>query len=532
MSSFPAQQRRGRPEAVGTPRRPRGDSTFEARQWVQDDWGLKGWKRWLGPLLVAGVALVFELIHQTILYLPNPPAVLLLVVAFSAFTGGMRPGLASAGLAWLYIAYFFSIPGQPFQFTDENLRRVGLWVVTTPAMALMIGFLRGRLDEARRAEQAWTRAALQETRLRLDTVVSSAPVILFAYDRDGRVTLSEGKGLQALGLKPGEMVGRYVGDAYPQLPQIKENFRRALAGETFTARMEVDGLTFETRYSPLTDALGGVTGVIGVATDITERVLAEREREQVNAALERRVQERTRDLEAFTYSVSHDLRAPLRTIAGFSTSLTEDYSGRLDADGRHLLDRIQAAALHMGALIDALLSLARIQRKDLERHRVDLTQLVRSILDELQAGEPGRKVEASIQPGLDEEADPALCRVLLENLLRNAWKFTGPRPLARIEFGRSGPEGSRAFFVRDNGVGFRMEDAGSLFQPFARLHAPSRFPGTGMGLAIVQRIVDRHGGTVWAEAQPDGGATFTFSLGPPLALVGTSVVRVGRQQAA
>jgi light-regulated signal transduction histidine kinase (bacteriophytochrome) len=224
------------------------------------------------------------------------------------------------------------------------------------------------------------------------------------------------------------------------------------------------------------------------------------------------LQAANRELESFSYSVSHDLRAPLRAIDGFSRILLEDYSNKLDADGKDSLTRIRVASQRMGQLIDDLLQLSRHTRSEMRRAPVDLSALARTVADELQKTEPARRVEFVIQPDLAAEADASLMRAVLENLLGNAWKFTGKQSAAKIEFGRTTREGVPAFFVRDNGAGFDMKYAGKLFGAFQRLHAVTEFPGTGVGLATVQRVIHRHGGRVWAESTPGHGATFYFTL--------------------
>jgi signal transduction histidine kinase len=219
-----------------------------------------------------------------------------------------------------------------------------------------------------------------------------------------------------------------------------------------------------------------------------------------------------RELESFSYSVSHDLRAPLRAIDGFSQALNEDYADRLDAEGLGYLRRVRQAAQRMGMLIDDLLRLAHVTRSEVVREEVDLTDMADKVLQELQRMQPERHVDATIAPGLKVQADGRLMRVVLDNLLGNAWKFTGRRDPARIELGIETVDGERAYFVRDNGAGFDMAYASKLFGAFQRLHDATDFPGTGVGLATVQRVIRKHGGRIWAHARPDQGATFYFTL--------------------
>jgi two-component system, sensor histidine kinase and response regulator len=218
------------------------------------------------------------------------------------------------------------------------------------------------------------------------------------------------------------------------------------------------------------------------------------------------------EVDAFNYSVSHDLRAPLRPLDGFSEALLEDYGHLLDDKAKDYLNRIRAAARRMGHLIEDLLELSRIGRLPVQRQPVDLSGLIASIVAELRASEPTRQVELDCQAHAEVAGDPRLLRMALQNLLQNAWKFTQRKPGARIEFA-SQPGAPAVFFIRDDGVGFDPAYAGRLFQPFQRLHSAADFEGTGIGLAIVDRIVRRHGGRIWAESTPAAGATFFFTLG-------------------
>jgi light-regulated signal transduction histidine kinase (bacteriophytochrome) len=222
-----------------------------------------------------------------------------------------------------------------------------------------------------------------------------------------------------------------------------------------------------------------------------------------------------RELESFSYSVSHDLRAPLRSIDGFSQALLEDYGGQLPEDARNFLQKVRSAAQRMAKLIDDLLELSRISRVPMERKSIDVSALAQGIAEELQQAEPGRRVSFQIAPRLDAQGDPQLLRIALQNLMGNAWKFTSKQQQAVIQVGRQNGAEPPPFFVRDNGAGFDMSYAGKLFGAFQRLHAVTEFPGTGIGLATVQRIIHKHGGRVWAESEVDQGATFYFTLQPP-----------------
>jgi PAS domain S-box-containing protein len=266
---------------------------------------------------------------------------------------------------------------------------------------------------------------------------------------------------------------------------------------------------------------GRVVRVRGIIADVNDRRLAEEEIRTLNTELEQRVAARTTDLEqvnheleTFAYSVSHDLRAPLRAVDGFSKVLLDDYAEKLGADGRHYLERVRAGAVRMGTLIDEILKLSRLSRQRFEREPIDISALAREIVAELSSLEPDRQVEVEIEDGLVAEADRGLVQSVLQNLLGNAFKFTARTGHPRIRFGAVEQDGVPVYFVSDNGAGFEMAHAKQLFRPFQRLHRESEFPGTGIGLPTVVRAVHRHGGTIWAHGAVNEGATFHFTLTP------------------
>lgn len=305
-------------------------------------------------------------------------------------------------------------------------------------------------------------------------------------------------------------------------PIIEQALRRAIEkGEPFDVELEIitaKGNLRSVHAIGKADLAG--RKVAGFFQDITERKRAEGDIRRLNAELEQRVAVRTaqlesinKELEAFCYSVSHDLRAPLRSIDGFSLALLEDYEMKLDAEGQQHLHRIRGSAQFMGVLIDDMLKLSRLSRVKFTSQSLDLSALVSAVAGNLKEAHPDRAVECIIEKGVTVDGDAHLLRLVLENLIGNAWKFTGKQPKAKVEFGVVRSGGEAVHFVRDNGAGFDMKYSNKLFGAFQRLHTTEEFPGTGIGLVTVQRILARHGGRVWAEAGPGKGATFYFTLG-------------------
>lgn len=260
---------------------------------------------------------------------------------------------------------------------------------------------------------------------------------------------------------------------------------------------------------------------IAIVQDESKRKAAEAELEHYRMHLEDLVAQRTtalaaanRELESFSYSVSHDLKAPLRSIDGFSQILAEDYEELLDNSGRDYLHRIRRAVQHMGRLTDALLSLAKVGRSECRLETLDFSELAQGMVDDLKIAHPGRKIDVMVQPGMQIVADANLLRTAMQNLLDNAWKYTGKAADARVEIGSFNVQGNTVYFVRDNGAGFNPAYSARLFGVFQRLHTAEEFQGTGVGLATVQRVIHRHGGRIWAEAEPGRGAVFYFTIQP------------------
>ncbi len=382
------------------------------------------------------------------------------------------------------------------------------------------------ITERHRAEEA-----VQRERQLLEAVMDSLPVGVWLMDGQGRIIRSNPAatriwtGARYVGVEQfGEYKGWWADTGREIRPEEWAAVRAFTRGESSINEKIViqcfDGSrkTILNSAIPLFDAEGRINGAVIVNQDIDDLQRAQQEIRQLNEGLEQRVRERTaeleasnRELEAFSYSVSHDLRAPLRGIDGFAHILAEDYGSRLDDTARGHLERIRRASQRLSQTIDDMIELARITRMPLHRREVDLSALARTTLMELSQASRHRP-EVVIAESVTAQADPALLRIVLENLLDNAWKFSSRTPGARIEFGMAEAGGKRAYFVRDNGAGFDPAYADKLFKPFQRLHQPDEFAGTGIGLATVQRIVQRHGGRVWAEGAPGNGATFWFTL--------------------
>ena len=632
----------------------------------QSPWSFSKGKLWPqigGPLLATGVVSALELLSRGAFKIPNPPAFLLLIVVFAAFIGGIRSGLATALIAWLYFVYYFSIPDHPLHYTEENLRRVIVWAATTPVMAIMVGVLKHhaeaaveisrenknlteRVAERRRAEDVlresesryrglfdrvpvglvrttpegrfldanpalvemfgfpnrealiavnindlyvdpqerqralvlvdrvgsvsgldlefrrkdgtciWVRVngrpvrdasghvmhyegamlditdrrRAEEARHQLAAIVESSDDAIIGKTLEG-VILSWNAGAERIyGYPAGEVVGRPISllmppDRMDEGPKILGRIKRGEPVEHYeTVRMRKDGSRIDVALtvSPIRDAAGKTVGASAIARDITRQKQAENAIHVLNRELEERVHQRTtqleeanKELEAFGYSVAHDLRAPLITMGGFSQVLLEDYAPALPDEAQRLLQQVAQNTRRMGQLIDELLRFARLNRQPVNDQPVAPSEVARQVLAELNGAHPEPHAAVTIGPLPACRADPVLLRQVFENLLANALKFSRHRQDAAIEVGwRHDPDdpGYCTYFVKDNGAGFDMTYADKLFRVFQRLHRAEDFEGTGVGLAIVQRIIHRHGGRVWAEGEPGKGATFYFTL--------------------
>jgi PAS domain S-box-containing protein len=369
------------------------------------------------------------------------------------------------------------------------------------------------ITERKRAEEARPLAA----------IVESSDDAIVAKDLEGRVLAWNKAAERLYGYTGAEAAGKPISmlapeDRRDEMPEILERVGRGETVDHFeTVRRTKDGRLVDVSLtvSPVRDDQGTITGASAIARDITQRKRAEQQLRLVSAELELRVVELAAandELEAFSYSVSHDLRAPLRAMDGFSRALMEDYGDTLDEQGRGMLERVRAGSQRMGRLIDEMLTLSRLTRQELKRGRVDLSALARQIGSDLAAERSDRRVDLVVERGLVAEGDPELLEIALRNLLQNAWKFTAARSDPRIEFRRERANGRFAYVVRDNGAGFDMRYAEKLFRPFERLHSERDFPGIGVGLATVNRVVRRHGGSVWAEGLVGEGAAFFFDL--------------------
>ena len=389
----------------------------------------------------------------------------------------------------------FAVRGVPVVEPDGSIRE---WVGTCTDI-----HERKQLEESLRARGSYTRSLIEAS---LDTLVTIAP--------DGKISDVNRATEEVTGVERAQLVGSdfcsYFSEPDKARAGYLQVFAEGLVQDYALAIRHSSGHVTDVLYnaSVFRNEAGEVEGVFAAARDVTARKLLEDSLRQRTMELENSVAE----LEAFSYSVSHDLRAPLRSIDGFSQILLEDYQDKVDGQGQDSLRRIRNASQNMAQLIDALLQLSRVMRTELSREPVDLSMLALSTAAMMQKADPSRRVSFHVANRLQASGDRRLLGVALQNLLQNAWKFTARNPEPTIEFGSTEKDGTPAYYVRDNGVGFDMIYVGKLFTPFQRLHPKEQFEGTGIGLATVQRVIKRHGGRVWAEGAVGRGATFYFTL--------------------
>lgn len=383
----------------------------------------------------------------------------------------------------------------------------------------MIGVLDTALDVS---DLVLAEQALQESENRLNRMLNIIPDMVSVHDPGMNIVYSNWNGFAAVPPEK-QVLNTKCYRTYRDYDQICPDCRAVnvlKSKEAYHAEVELTkGYWIDLRVIPLLDSDGEVEYFIEWVRDISKMKEIENQLRIFNQELDKKVQERTtqletanRELDAFAHSASHDLRGPLNRVMGFSRALLEDYGDQLDQQGQDFLRRIDNSGQHMNELIDDLLKLSRVSRMDISSEPVELSVIVNVCLKELQAKEPQRKYEAVIAPGLVVEGDTALLRIALENLTGNAWKFTSKEDTARIEFGVTEKDGQAVYYIRDNGAGFDNNHAHRLFTPFQRLHADRDFTGTGIGLSIVSRIIQRHDGEIWAEGEKDKGACFYFTL--------------------
>ena len=421
-------------------------------------------------------------------------------------------------------SWFVVIP-TPRTFTDAQTKalKFNFAVAASGLLALLGGVSLGLARHQIHRLEAEQQVRLSEARLRAVTETASDAII--SADRDGNIRYFNPGAEWAFGHPAQDMIGQPLTTLMPErfhqahvegLQRYLDRRDARVVGRTVElVGFHRDGREFPIDLALASSEVDGELFFTAIVRDITVRAEAERQIQDLNRRLRldnAELEAVNKDLEAFSYSVSHDLRAPLRAIDGFSQALAEDAGPLLKPEHHSHLNRVRQAAQRMGLLIDDLIKLARVTRTDVKIDDVDLSEIALALATNLQDAAPERQAEFTIEPGLHANGDPRLMQVALDNLLSNSWKFTAPRTPARIEFGKTAVDGKPAFFVRDNGVGFDMAYAGKMFGAFQRFHDAREFAGTGIGLATVQRIIHKHGGRIWAESQPGEGAIFYFTL--------------------
>jgi PAS domain S-box-containing protein len=460
--------------------------------------------------------------------------ILLLVNLLVAYWSGLRTGIIALTGIFLYFMVITSLPGTIFEYSPRV--RTGLITASIVFLVLVlaVGAFQGKLRAARTKAFDAQEQALAEAEQRRETegvlrsneewqrlIVESSLDAIIAIDGEGKITLWNSTAESTFGWSRDEVMGKQLSD-FVVPPSYRKAHAKGMARflETGEAKicgktLEMTGLNKAGKEFPIELSVNSHTSAqgdlfIGFVRDISGRKQADEMRTKLAAMAE--LEKRNEELASFSSTVAHDLRNPLSAIDGFTWILSEGYGHILDERGNLALQRVQIAARKMRNLIEDLLKLARATEGDIRLEPVNLSDLAGSIASDLQTREPNRIVKVAIEPGLVAVADQRMISIALDNLMSNAWKFTGNEPDAQVWVGRDSKDPRHPFYVKDNGAGFPPDQAEKLFKPFERLHSESEFTGTGIGLATVKRIFERHGGEVWAHSEPEQGACFYLSL--------------------
>lgn len=437
-------------------------------------------------------------------------------ITLSAMLGGLGPGIVSTAVAALAVAYLAIPPVNSFHIkASHDLLQWSVLIANGIVLSVLSEVLRRSL------------ATAELNRRLLDAAVSGTSDAVFVKDTQGRYLLANAAAAGFVGKAPGEIIGHDDRSLFPDasaqelmaLDQAIMSAGRTQTHEEHLTALDGKALTFLVTKGPVFDDSGRMVGLFGISREISERKQAENEIRRLNSELEQRVTERTAELqsanfelEELAYALTHNLRAPVRAIGGFAQLLIDDHAGVIDGDAKACLDQIMQANCNMGVLIEGILALLRCTRGELQREIIDISALANRLLDEIANVDPQRQLTRKVEAGLTACGDAAMLEVMMKHLVDNAWKFTSGRADAVISVFSGEVNGLPGICIADNGAGFDMAHAERLFQPFQRLHRQDEFPGIGIGLATVQRIINRHGGDLRAMAAPGAGATLCFVL--------------------